>query len=645
MHKRTCMKSNLLLALASLAAVSACSGSSNDDEDAPSGPAPAQTITEAEASNAANEIVGLFADDGADKAQFIAKSKTFDEMSGSSPDCAPTTVKPGEEPTPAGECKNEEFDADQVAKDIKDWFSDHLFNAKLKDNKLTTDKMVVYCLAAEDICDDGDDIAQPGEPITTGSGSGSGGSDGKSDDVGGNDACIKGVKDVPVCVAVSKHGDKDLSGKVLVGYKPQVVPITFTMKANKLTLDADVAKLLEAAKMVTKAIGEELPEEFPQVVTGLVGAELLRGADKKITGSLAIKQAVHVSAFDKTHKKFYDVTVAQTASALKVVLGQADHTVLVAAGLEAIDIGLAADMLFGESSSVCVSDGGSTGEAAPPPGDGDKDPTPPGEGEGKEAPPGGPCGAPEPATPKDGAFFASIGGGSFQVELNVDLDKEIDTISVVGLGLGSKTTTISYFDGKATHKLAAFDLNKAATPPRKLDVKATYDGDKIELIVVPQFDAVLSHTLATVAKLFDDDMPKFLLKGNSQVTFDGKGKPTLEFKPNENSSSKTSVPVPAPDPGDGGGDNDDGDPPYGEEEESNSWPWIKVLDGLLTLKAWGLDGMADVTVEVKAGSCVVEAEKNSQKEGEESHIFGRLTGGPCAAPSSNTPTPLPTPAP
>jgi len=671
MNKRTYTQTGMLVALACLAAVSACGGTSGGGGGSTPPPAPAQPVTETEATDSANELIGLFADDGASKAQFIAESKTFDEMGGEA-SCAPQVApEPGGDPPPPSKCEKSEFDADEVAKDVKEWFKDNLFNAELKDEKLSTDKMIVYCLKAEDLCEDGGDVSEPPQPIKpgddSGSGSGSGGgSDGKSDDADGNADCIKGLKEVPVCVAVIKHGDKNLSGKVMVGYDPQVIPMTFTMTENKFTFDGDLAKFMEAAKMVSKAMGEDLPKEFPQVAEGLLGAQLVRGADKKITGTFSIKKAVHVGAFDKTHKEFYDVKIAQATTALKVVLGHADRTLVVGAGLNTIDVGVAADLLFGKSNVTCSSGGGSTGKP-PVPGDGgdggggggDGDPPPPDDGGG--------CGEPKPATPKEGAFFASVGGASFEIALSVEKDKSMDSVSITGLGLGSKTTTVKYDDTKKVHALAAFDLNKNAKPPHKLDLSLTYDGDQVKFLVVPQLDAVLAHTMAAVAKLFDDDMPKFLHKGSSQVTLGGADKPALEFKFGSGDSiSKGGEPIPVPDPGgdgkdDKGGDGKDddgegddekggkGDPPgEGGDDDGGDWPWIKVLDGLLTLKAWGLDGMADVKVEVKAGSCVVEAGKDGGKDGgdKESHIFGQLASGTCVEPKSSggkTTTPVPNP--
>lgn len=590
--------------LAFLLTVTACGTETGSGGGATS--PPAQVVTQEEASTTANEIIGLFADDSASKAKFISDSKTFDEMSGSNEECGRAAPPPGDPPNPGDGCQSEPFDAEAAAKDIKEWFSDHLFKKELTDAKLTTDKMVVYCFDPKDMCGDDDEAGGgvTGSGGRKGGSDGRGGSDGKKDEV--DDAkCLDAFAKVPVCVAVSKIGDKNLAGKVLVGYSPQVIPATFTMTPDKLTGDVDLAKALEAFKLINTAMGEDLPDEVPTAVAGVIGAELLRGADKKLTGTLHIKQAVHVGAFDKTDKRFYDVQVAQAMAAVKVVLGQADNTVVIAAALNAVEVGVAADLLFGNNGDVTCSSGGKRAPGEPiMPDD---------------------CGEPKDTTPKEGAFFAKLAGASYQVALSVDSDKSMDSISITGLGLGNATSTIKYFDGKAMQDVAALDLNKDATPPRKLDLSMTYDGDKMVLQVVPQLDAMLVHTMAAVAKIFGEDMPKFLHKGTSQVTLDGSAKPGLEFRPDEGSESPT--PITPPDPGGG-----KGVPPDEEEMDDGGFPWIKVLDGLLTLKATGMDGIADALVQVKTDQCVVESEVKP-KEGEETHFFSRVAAGTCKAPA------------
>ena len=86
MHKRPFETLGLAIVMLAVAACGSSSGSGGGGGGGTVSP-PAQPVTQEEAATTANEIISAFADDGASKASFIADSKTFDEMNGSSGDC------------------------------------------------------------------------------------------------------------------------------------------------------------------------------------------------------------------------------------------------------------------------------------------------------------------------------------------------------------------------------------------------------------------------------------------------------------------------------------------------------------------------------------------------------------------------------
>lgn len=565
---------------------------------------PSQTVSADEAVTVANENVGVFADDVSKKIAFLTDSKTLDGFGG---DCAQATDGSGGsggapvDGQPVDDC-GEDFDADQAAKDVKEWFQNNLFKIDLKSVELSTDKMVVFCLKPEDACkNDSDAPSVPG---------GSGGGepiDGKKPAPSIDEDCAAGLKAVPVCLAVTRHGAKDLKGQLLVGIKPQVVPATFTLTPDKFSGEVDLAKAREAVDMVTKAMKEDAGEMFPSKAMGLVGFDLLRNADKTITGAVHVKQAVEVGAFDKSDKRFYNVKAAQANDVLKLILGKADRSVLVAVGAGQLDIGVALDLMMGESD--CEGGSGSTGNPPTP------DP-------GKSDDPDDGCGVKKDYT---GALFASLAAVGFQVDFTVDSDKSKDSFGIKGLTLGGKPVTVNFDDGKVVTEIATLELNKNAKPVGVLDFSAIYDGDKATLTTLPSLEVTAGHALAALAKQVED-IPKFALKGFTAISLNGADKPTVEIKGGGEGDKPTSKPAPIPDPG--GGSGDPLPPPDGETEGGSDFPDVKVLAGLLTLKAWNMEGIADVTVEVKQGQCMVE-KKSTGDNKDEGHLFSNMEAGVC----------------
>lgn len=608
---------SLFLGAAACSSGGGSGGSAGGGEGA--GGATAQTAAPTDIIQIANDNVATWADDAAKKTSFVADSKAVDELAGGK--CATTISDPpkgGENggTPPSGEGESDcggDFDADKAAKEVKEWFADHLFNKALNDTALTTEKSVVFCLSADDVCGGGGGVSIGGGSTGSGGSGENGGKTGEKSDDKPDEKCIAGVAKVPVCLTVTYYGSKLLKGGLFVGKNPQVTPATFELSPLTFAVTVDLAKLLTAAKMVSEAIGDKLPEEFPSTATGSVSAALVRDAGgKMLTGTVSIDSAVHVGAFDKSDTRFYDVKVAAAKQALNLVLGSENRTVVGAAALSAIDVGVALDMMFGGGDdALCIRK--------------------PGEPSGSGCEPN-----PTPKTKKVGALFAHLAGLTFDVKFTVADDKTKDAISIKGLGLGPASSTASYDDGTKAHALGSVDVNAAANPARKVDIEITYDGKKVTLNALPMLDAVVNHTLAPLAAQLDGDLPKFLLAGHTSVTFNGDAKPTFEFE--TGSSEPTAVPT-----------KDGGGTPGGEpvvNGDKSSFPHMKVVAGLLTLKAWELGAnIADVLVTVKAGMCLTEKQGDAPKtggdktdsgdkgsdgdKGDDQHFFSRLLEAAC----------------
>lgn len=277
-------------------------------------------------------------------------------------------------------------------------------------------------------------------------------------------------------------------------------------------------------------------------------------------------------------------------------------------GLNAIDVGVAMDLLFG-SSGDCEG----SGEApSPNPGDPGNPPKPaPGDQPGDQ--PGGPpvdgCGEPKEYT---GAFFVKLAGAGVQVAYAMSSDDTQETLQFTGLTLGPDTAHLTFDDGTAT-EIASADLNKNASPARTVDAAITFGEGDTRLSVTKLLDVIVVHNLAVLASQMTD-LPKALYQGTSQLTFDGAAKPTIEIL--------------------GGGDEpiptkpDDGSPPDPGNEPAPKAPaaLFHLVDGNLTLLASAMDGVADVNISALAGQCLIEA----KQEGEgETHPFATVEAGTC----------------
>ena len=541
----------------------------------------AQEAKPVDAVTIANELIALWSNDSASGAKFAADSKAINEMGGGCDTLTepvdPNNPDPGSTGTdgqPSDSCG--EFDAEAAAKDVQDWFAEQFFDLKFVDEKLSTSKLVVLCATAENMC-------------------------GKTYDDQGvetiNTKCADGLAKVPVCLAISWHGDKKLSGMVFVGGDMAIQPVTFQLTPEVFNVQVDLANISKAAKAFSAATGEALPEEFPSTLVGKVSAALVHGTGKMVSGSVSIGEKVHIAAFDKSDKRHYDVQVAAAKDALTLVLGKQERAILGAVKLGAIDVAMATDMMFGGNSDC------GSGEA-PTPGGGE--PTPGDPGKGQPIPDDDGCGTPPPNY--TGTLLAHLAGLSFSGAFAVAPDGSNDSIDIQGIGLGAGSSTASFDDGTKVQALGSVDLN--ADAGRTFDFAAKFDGKMATFSTVPKLVLAVAHSLAPLAAQVKD-IPTFLHAGKTSISFSADGKPTFEMGGFDDPAPDAQ---PGTDPGKGidpGTDTDPAtgtDPGMGTDPGSNGgsyFPHMKVLIGTLTLQATGLMTVpADVLVTIQAGMCL-----------------------------------------
>ncbi len=522
----------------------------------------------------ANELIAGLADDSAAGAKFTVDSKAVEQVEGG---CEPSSSgesgggsgDPGSGPgggpggRPVEGCEG--FDAQSSADDVKEWFKDSVLNEKFVETKLSSAKAVVVCAAAKDFCNI--EVDEKGTETI----------DAK---------CAEGLAKVPVCLAISWHGGKLLSGAVVVGLDMAIKPATFQLTPDLFQVEVNLAEVHKAAQAVAAATGEALPEEFPTTMVGKIGAALTRSPGKVLTGSVSVVSDIHVAAFTAGDKRHYDVQVAAAKDALKLVVGKALHTIIGSAKFGTIDVKVATDLLFGGGDGECGSES--------PPVDPNGNPIPGGS-------PGGDCGPPPKAL--TGTLLAKLAGLTFDADFSVAADGKQDTLKVTGLSLGSTSATASLSDGGKVMPLGSVDLN--ADAGRKVDVGVVFDGENATLTTLPKLLIHVAHTLAPLAVQVED-VPKFLHAGSTALTFDGDSKPTFQWGGlGDGGGDAAPKPLPLPGGSDGGSGGGDGG---GVEPEGSDMPPMKVILGLLTLKGAGIPvPPAEVMVKIKAGFCLGEA--------------------------------------
>lgn len=557
-------------AFAALMTVASC-GTTGGSAGGPA-PAVAQPVTAEDAAELAKANAASLADGMATKTSFLTKSDALD--GGDAPACDPPQPGGTGEPTPPGCVEKNEFNAQKAADEFKDWLGKNILNKQFAAPSLSTATEAVFCLSPEVVC--------------------------KTTDESGKDAidakCAKGLADVPVCVSLSKTGPKSMTGKILVGKAPALIPATFALDPDNFSGKVDLAVLREAAIAGMTASGEKLPEDFPQVAAGVASVKLERKADLSFDATFNIDTAVHVGAFTKSNKRFYDIKLAQTAAAVLLHIGQKDKAIFGSLGLNGIEVGVAMDLVFGQSADCSV-------PAVPPGGD----PSIP--------PPDGEC---PPPTDYKGAFFLKLAGIGVNADYAMSADDKVETVQLSGITLGPDTAHLQFDDGAAISEIASLDLNKTATPPRKVDVVVTIADHKFQVAVAKLLEVVAVHELELLGKQLKD-LPKALFHGTSQLRLDGAALPKVAFIEN-----KATPEV------DSGGSKPGEPPPPDPVTPQVPAAFLHVLDGKLLLQATGLAGMADIKVEVPAGQCLVEkAKQEGTKEGEEPHPFSMLQAGAC----------------
>lgn len=365
---------------------------------------------------------------------------------------------------PPQDCPEPTFNLDAEAGQTADWLAEHLFNPAHHVAGLSSDTAAVFCLKANDICED---------------------------DMGGLDPdCVQVLADVPVCVRVTSKAQGEYDLQVLLGKRQEMVPLEAHVAATRVTAEVRLAAVKASAEAIVAAQGAPLSEDWPVRVAGKIGFELAKLSEKSVSAKLAVLEAVEVDLYAAADVRRTEVRVDVAPRLIEVTLDGDSKQVKASADLKAVDLKIGLEALLGDTTEVCTQS---------------SDPSMPPDCEVIEK-------------HYTGTLLARLAGLSHSFRLGIGGESP-ESMSFENLGLGDGTTSVRFRDANGqTSDLFKVDFNAALS--RRVNLTLTKQADGVLVQVKPGFDLVVAHDLRAIAQQFTD-LKGWALKAVSEVKLTG----------------------------------------------------------------------------------------------------------------------------
>lgn len=363
---------------------------------------------------------------------------------------------------------------EEPARRLSDWLKAHLFNGARRSADSTATRLV-FCFAPEDLCAEGSESSGSSAPEP-------------------DAPCASALAQVPICVAVTSAAPGEYDGQLLVGKSPVYAPASFHLRANRLALELELAEVKSSFEALFAAQGKVAPEGFPTALSGRIGGELVKTAAQSFTAKVSILEPVALDLFPASDARHSELRAA-VASPLTLTVDGAQKLLGVDAALGAVDLRLAAELLFGRSSTSCAS-------------------TPSG---------------PESCTTSEehytGAFLASLPGLSGSARLQAA--SALEALALTDLSLGDSTARLRFDPGTgAPTEILSLDINPTLSP-RRFSLSLSRDAAGTTVQVAPLLDVRVSVDLQVLASQFAD-IPGWALKATTRAHLFG-SEPALFF--------------------------------------------------------------------------------------------------------------------
>lgn len=386
---------------------------------------------------------------------------------------------------------------------------------------------------------------------------------------GDDEDCLRFLRDVPVRVRVTSPADGAVDLSLLVGADEHEV-VRLEVRPDSLAVRLDLGALKAAAELALDVLDDPDDDEprpdLPDVVEGVVRAELVRNAPRAFTTTLSIVRAVRV---EQGGDEPIAVRVGATPSLVSFDLDGAARRLTAQLGLGEVEARLPYQWLVDAAHS--------DGEDA----EGGCRMGPDGEPEecfGEEIEPAEPA---EPAPDVDGTLRVFLAGLTGRTTFTGERDR----LEVTDITLGARQSSLS-LDGET---LVAIDLNEDAG--RKLAAELTGGDGQVGVSVSPELDFAVTFALHRIADDLggDDEVPPFMLDESLGLRLDGADRPAVKT--------------------------------VGGEEDRQ----VQVAKGALTL--WSTAMAEDVVI--REGQCVVGPEDEEELPEGAHPLFGGISGQAC----------------
>ena len=338
------------------------------------------------------------ADGVAQAASFVGASATVSSVNQT------CTTKLNPDGTSSSTCTATPVDTTKPTRDAANWLKQHVFNTEHLSSQLSTSTAAVFCLAAADVCS----------------------SDAK---------CVSGLTEVPVCFKVQSFTDGEYEIGVLVGASQGLNPANVTLRQDYLKLETRLSDARAAYLAFSDATGATLPVSFPTRLEGRYEWELEKHSDKVLSLKTSVLDAVAVDVYPATDARHFEIRLAASPSLSAITFDGDQKQLDASVDLKAIDLLVAAQSIFG-TTTTCI------------------------------PPVGGTC--PTPTT-VSGNVLLHLDGMSYTSLFDAATAEE--TLSVKNIGLGNSTSKLQYSDQGAVSDLMKVDLN--ASLGRRVEVTYT----------------------------------------------------------------------------------------------------------------------------------------------------------------------------
>ena len=394
-----------------------------------------------------------------------------------------------------------------------------------------------------------------------------------------NQDCEKILTEIPIRLKFYSYNEGDVDIEVLVGEDKDVI-LHIQLYADLLAGDINLGNVKDFAEEVTRILEEDEEEVMPEILEGVIRAELKKENSNKFTAKLKIKEDLSIKVSDEN--KVYSIDVKP--SEISISADSAAKILSASINIGELDAkGPYEDFVnsFYENAESCW---GYYDEEL---------------NEYVEE-----CDEVEEAPVVSGILNLLLSGLSSTVEFSADSE----SISFTEIGLGENTSKLN----KDDTTLLAIDINKDTG--RSFDFSFYKNEDEnFAFKFNPEFNLSLMFLMESI---MDDvkDLPSFMKNETLSFVLNGADEPEISILESENPEPENDTEL--------------------ESNMDNEPDKIKVEKGTLTISS---TAAPSDTVTVEAGMCLYPEDEeddetnNENNEEEQGHeILSHLISGSCS---------------